>query len=164
MRSVPISHSITGPLARSIGPGFTGAERGKALTNAGGPSGPPFGVHYRKKKLPASADLKRPLIEPSNSHLSIRRQCELMGLNRSSYYLSPATESEENLRLMRLIDQQFLRTPFYGSRRMTASVGAFRGDGQSQAGSAAHGIDGPGRDLPQAADHCGGVRRTGLPL
>src|SRR5271157_3800275 len=47
MRSVPISHSITGPLARSIGPGFTGAERGKALTNAGGPSGPPFGVHYR---------------------------------------------------------------------------------------------------------------------
>src|SRR5208283_603043 len=46
MRSVPISHSITGPLARSIGPGFTGAERGKALTNADGLSGPSFGVHY----------------------------------------------------------------------------------------------------------------------
>ena len=46
MRSVPISHSITEPLARSIGLGFTGAERGKALTNAGGLSGPPFGVHY----------------------------------------------------------------------------------------------------------------------
>ena len=45
-----------------------------------------------------------------------------MGLNRSSYYLSPATESEENLRLMQLIDQQFLKTPFYGSRRMTASL------------------------------------------
>ena len=45
-----------------------------------------------------------------------------MGLNRSSYYLVPATESEENLRLMRLIDQQFLRTPFDGSRRMTASL------------------------------------------
>ena len=45
-----------------------------------------------------------------------------MGLNRSSYYLPPATESEENLRLMRLIDQQFLKTPFYGSRRMTASL------------------------------------------
>ena len=51
-----------------------------------------------KKNLPASVDLKRPLIEQSNNHLSIRRQCELMGLNRSSYYLSPATESEENLR------------------------------------------------------------------
>ena len=42
--------------------------------------------------------------------------------------------------------------------------GAFRGDGQSQAGPAADGIDGPGRDLPQAADHCGGARRTGLPF
>jgi putative transposase len=70
--------------------------------------------------LPASIDLKRPLVEQSNCHLSIRRQCELLDLNRSSYYLPPAAESEENLRLMRLIDQQFLVTPFYGSRRMTA--------------------------------------------
>jgi putative transposase len=54
--------------------------------------------------------------------LSIRQQCELLALNRSSYYLVPATESEENLRLMRLIDEQFLKTPFYGSRRMTASL------------------------------------------
>jgi putative transposase len=73
--------------------------------------------------LPAAADSKRPLVEPSNSDLSIRRQCELLGLNRSSYYLPPATESEENLRLMRQIDEQFLRTPFYGSRRMTACLG-----------------------------------------
>jgi HTH-like domain len=72
--------------------------------------------------LPAVADLKRPLIDPSDSHLSIRRRCELLGLNRSSYYLSPAVESEENLRLIRLIDEQFLKTPFYGSRRMTASL------------------------------------------
>jgi len=72
--------------------------------------------------LPAAVDLKRPLIEPSNNDLSIRRQCELLGLNRSSYYLQPAAESEENLRLMRLIDGQFLKTPFYGSRRMTASL------------------------------------------
>ena len=57
---------------------------------------------------------------PDHPHLSICRQCELLDLNRSTSYLPPATESEENLRLMRLIDQQFLRTPFYGSRRMTA--------------------------------------------
>src|SRR5512142_1320256 len=37
-------------------------------------------------------------------------------------YLPPATESGENLRLMRLIDEQFLKTPFYGSRRMTACL------------------------------------------
>jgi putative transposase len=72
--------------------------------------------------LPASIDLKRLLIEPLNDHLSVRRQCELLDINRSSFYLQPAAESAENLRLMRLIDQQFLRTPFYGSRRMTASL------------------------------------------
>jgi putative transposase len=72
--------------------------------------------------LPASIDLKRPFIEPLNDHLSVRRQCELLDINRSSFYLPPAAESEENLRLMRLIDQQFLKTPFYGSRRMTASL------------------------------------------
>jgi putative transposase len=43
----------------------------------------------------------------------------LLGLPRSSYYYEPAAESVENLRLMRLIDQQYLATPFYGSRRMT---------------------------------------------
>ena len=69
--------------------------------------------------MPAAADLKRPLVEPEHPHLSIRRQCDLLGLSRSTYYLGPATASEEDLRLMRLIDQQFLRTPFYGSRRMT---------------------------------------------
>jgi putative transposase len=79
-------------------------------------------LEWVKKKLPATADLKRPLVEPSNYHLSIRRQCELLGLNRSSYYLPPAAESEENPRLMRLIDEQFLKTPFYGSRQMTACL------------------------------------------
>jgi putative transposase len=69
--------------------------------------------------LPAAADLKRRLVEPENPYLSIRRQCELLGLSRSTYYLGPATASEEDLRLMRLIAQQFLQTPFYGSRRMT---------------------------------------------
>ena len=52
--------------------------------------------------------------------MSISRQCELIGLGRSTYYLRPATESAANLRLMRLIDEQYLKTPFYGSRRMTA--------------------------------------------
>ena len=78
-------------------------------------------LEWLKEKLPASSDLKRPLVEPDNPQLGIRRQCELLGLNRSSYYLVPASESEEDLRL---IDQQFLRTPFYGSRRMTVYVDA----------------------------------------
>jgi putative transposase len=52
--------------------------------------------------------------------LSIRRQCELLGLNRSSFYHEPATETISNLRLMRRIDEQYLKTPFFGSRRMAA--------------------------------------------
>jgi putative transposase len=60
------------------------------------------------------------LIESNHYQLSIRRQCELLGLNRSSFYHEPATETIENLRLMRRIDEQYLKTPFYGSRRMAA--------------------------------------------
>ena len=73
--------------------------------------------------MPASVDRKRALVEIDHPQLSIRRQCELLDLNRSSFYLSPATASEENLRLMRGIDQQFLKTPFYGSRRMAVALG-----------------------------------------
>jgi putative transposase len=51
--------------------------------------------------------------------LSVRRQCELLGLSRSSLYYEPAGETPENLRLMRAIDEQYTACPFYGSRRMT---------------------------------------------
>ena len=51
--------------------------------------------------------------------MSVRRQCELLGLNRSSLYYEPAGETTEDLRLMRLIDEQYTARPFYGSRRMT---------------------------------------------
>lgn len=50
----------------------------------------------------------------------MRRQCELLGLNRSSLYYEPAGESAENLHLMRRIDEQYTQTPFYGWPRMTA--------------------------------------------
>ena len=73
-----------------------------------------------EKKLPPSAERKRPLIEVVHPALSIRRQCELFGLNRSSLYYEPAGETPENLRLMRRIDEQYSACPFYGSRRMTA--------------------------------------------
>ena len=52
--------------------------------------------------------------------MSVRRQCELLGLSRSSLYYEPAREPAEDLRLMRLIDEQYTACPFYGSRRMTA--------------------------------------------
>lgn len=59
-------------------------------------------------------------MEINHPQLSISRQCELLGLCRSSFYYQPATESADNLRLMALIDQQYTQQPCYGSRRMTA--------------------------------------------
>ena len=44
--------------------------------------------------------------------LSIRRQCELMGLNRSTVYYQGVGETEENVSLLRLIDEQYPKTPF----------------------------------------------------
>jgi putative transposase len=59
------------------------------------------------------------MIEPKHKVLSISRQCELIGLPRSSFYRSAiAGETEENLELMRLIDEEYTRHPFYGSRQM----------------------------------------------
>ena len=51
--------------------------------------------------------------------ISIVRQCELLGLNRSVIYYAPRAESIEDALLMRLLDEQYTRTPFYGYRRMT---------------------------------------------
>jgi putative transposase len=52
----------------------------------------------------------------------VRRQCELIDLDRSSYYYEPAVESPLNLELMRLIDEQYTKTPFYGWPRMSAHL------------------------------------------
>lgn len=73
------------------------------------------------------------MIEPTYEKISIRRQCALLGLNRSSYYYHPRSvdcfsnnmsvqliiDTEENLDYMKRIDQLYMKWPFYGSRRMT---------------------------------------------
>jgi putative transposase len=58
-------------------------------------------------------------VDHGHLEISLRRQCELLGVNRSGLYYEPAGESEENLRLMKLLDEQYTRAPFYGSRKMT---------------------------------------------
>ncbi len=62
------------------------------------------------------------MIESSHPTISVRQQCQLIGLNRSTFYTEPVGETALNLHLMRLIDEQYLRTPFYGYPKMTAEL------------------------------------------
>ena len=67
-----------------------------------------------------SISRKRSVINPDHCSLSVSRQCELIGLSRSSFYRrSSHEESAENLKLMGLIDEEYTRHPFYGTRKMT---------------------------------------------
>ena len=59
------------------------------------------------------------MIDTDHPDLSIGRQCQLLSISRSSFYYEPKGETDLNLALMRLIDEQFLETPFYGVRQMT---------------------------------------------
>ena len=62
---------------------------------------------------------RKALVESDHGQLSIQRQCELLLIPRSSFYYQALAPSEEDLRVMRLIDQQYLETPFYGSHKMS---------------------------------------------
>lgn len=50
--------------------------------------------------------------------ISMNRQCELLCIHRSGLYYKPVAETAENLHIMRLMDEQYLKTPFYGQRRL----------------------------------------------
>ena len=58
------------------------------------------------------------MIEPRHPSLPVKRQCALIGISRSSWYGPASSETPLNLALMKLIDAQFMETPFYGSRQM----------------------------------------------
>ncbi len=65
-----------------------------------------------------SLERRRQMIEPDHPSLSVVRQCELVSISRSGFYHRSQGETPLNLELMRLIDAQFLETPWYGSRQM----------------------------------------------
>jgi putative transposase len=76
-------------------------------------------LEWLKKKSDRSPERLRPLIEGGHPELSMRRQCALLGLARSSLYYEPVPETADNLRLMRLLDEEYTAHPFLGSRRLT---------------------------------------------
>ena len=66
-----------------------------------------------------SVERRRAMIDPEHLHLSVVRQCALVSIGRSTFYRAPTPDTAENLILMRLLDEQFLETPCYGSRQMS---------------------------------------------
>ncbi len=62
------------------------------------------------------------MIDPHHPKLSIRRQCQLIGLNRATYYWKPKGISELNLKLIKTIDKEYTKRPFYGYRKMTRQL------------------------------------------
>jgi putative transposase len=76
----------------------------------------------KKKAAVVDPSQKKSWIDRGHSELSIASQCRLLHLPRSSLYYEKAPGDPLDLKLMRLIDQQYLRTPFYGSRRMRIAL------------------------------------------
>ena len=89
-----------------------------------------------------SAPDRRALIDRDHGRLSIRRQCGLLGLARSGVYRRPRPANDNELGLMRRIDELFTAWPFLGSRRMAAMLRAEGLPDQPQAGAAADAQDG----------------------
>ena len=58
------------------------------------------------------------MIDKANKTLSISKQCDLLQVNRSGLYYTPSVESDENLCIMRWLDEQYLQTPFYGANKL----------------------------------------------
>ena len=63
---------------------------------------------------------RQAMIDRDSSQLSLIRQCTLLDISRASLYYQPTLPRTEDLDLMALMDRQYLKTPFYGSRRMKA--------------------------------------------
>ncbi len=62
--------------------------------------------------------LRRDMVDRSANTISLVRQCELLSLHRSGVYYTPSSESDENLAVMRFLDEQYMDTPFYGIERL----------------------------------------------
>ncbi len=75
-----------------------------------------------KKNQDLTIEQKRLLIESDNGKISVSRQCQLLDLNRSSWYYRSSSDDSYNEQLMRFLDKQYTKTPFYGVARMTESL------------------------------------------
>ena len=99
-----------------------------------------------------SRSIRRAMIDRDHQQLSLVRQCILLDVSRASVYYRSVPTRAEDLELMALMDRQYLKTPFYGSRKMKAWLPATGLSGEPKKGSKADAVDGSGSHLP-ASQH-----------
>ena len=87
--------------------------------------------HRKKKTLKLSLDDRLVLVDPFHQSLSIRQQCALLGIPRSSWYYTPFSVEETTPALMHAIDRQCTKTPFYG--RLIDAIIRISMDGKGRA-------------------------------
>ncbi len=75
---------------------------------------------WLKKRLKESIADRRDLVDKNHPNISITRQCKLLQISKGALYYKPQPIDSYTLTLMDLLDEQHTRTPFYGSRRLTA--------------------------------------------
>src|SRR5437016_7275043 len=76
----------------------------------------------KKKAGEFPLEIKRHWIDQNFKRLSLNEQLKLSGISKSTYYYEPVQESEENLVCMEIIDKTYTSYPFYGSRKMVATL------------------------------------------
>jgi len=76
-------------------------------------------LDWLKKNLGLSVESKRAAIDWEHPKMSVARQCELLGLNRSTLYYEPSPEDQLNIQLMHIIDRVHTDSPFMGYRKIT---------------------------------------------
>ena len=145
-------------------------QKNKKLRRPGGPALPADrtaqgGAGFPGGKVRSmSLEQRRQLIDWQHRSMSIVRQCQLLGVSRSSLCYRPRKTSQQDLSLMRELDRRYLETPFYGSRRVRASLEGQGMLGKPEASAAAHENDGTGGHLPAASHQLTGAGTPGLSL
>ena len=102
----------------------------------------------------------------AHADVTQKRQCVLAGVSRTTVYVrrKPVVFVESDEVLKRLIDEEYTRHPFYGSRKMVVYLGALRTLGQPQAGAAPHALHVAGWDGSWAEHERGAPAAQGVPL
>ncbi len=77
---------------------------------------------FSKKTLTIPLEIKKMWVENEHQTLSVRRQCSLLGINRSSLYYRPVGIDDFTLMLIHELDKQYTETPFYGVLKMTENL------------------------------------------